>query len=104
MKARRKVVRAKNRRTGKVVELNEDRAYELFIGGLIGMWGLAIQMKLSDKAQAALFLAMHEGIKAATPKALVAVYHSLGGVPLPGGIGGLMLARTAIKKPNRGRR
>jgi len=76
-------VRALNRKTGKTIEIGEDRAYELFIGGLVGLWGMAAQMKLSDKTQAALFFALHEGIKAATPNALVKVYAALGGGPLP---------------------
>jgi hypothetical protein len=82
-KARPISVRARDRKTGRVYKVGADRAYELFIGGVTGLWSLAHQLKMPDKIGAALLLVLSEGVKVATPKALLAVYRSLGGKPLP---------------------
>jgi hypothetical protein len=83
-KARPISVRARDRATGRVVRIGADRAYELFIGGAVGLWSLSHQLKMPDKIAAALFLVLQEAVKVATPPALVAVHRSLGGKPIPG--------------------
>ncbi len=76
-------VRARDRRTGRVYSVSEDRAFELFIGGITGLWSMAHQMRMSDKIGAALFLVLQDAVQKAPPAALLKVYKALGGKPLP---------------------
>jgi hypothetical protein len=69
--------RMRHRRTGKVEDISADRAHELFIGGICGVWSLAIQFGMSIKVSEACQLVLKAGVEAATPEALATVYGKL---------------------------
>lgn len=94
-----KTYKAVSYATGKVIHLSADRAGELMIGGLVGILGLADQMKFSTKSTAALFGVLKEAVYHATPAALVAVYDRLGKDKLPADI-----RRAVLVKPNGARK
>jgi hypothetical protein len=87
-------------KTGKVTTFGEVRAYELFIGGLVGFISLADQMKFAARHTAALFDLMKDAVYRAPPAALVAVYDKLGNDNLPREVRAAILAKpNGARKP-----
>lgn len=79
MKRPRTRFKFRDRRTGKVMTMNADRAGELMLGGLVSIYSLGCQMGLSEKSTAALLDVLREAVGKATPGALAAAYDNLSG-------------------------
>lgn len=97
----------RRRQPSRRIELSQDKAVELFVGGLCSCLTLADRLELSASCGGALMSALSMALPDLTRtqlgiKGIVEVYHKIGG-ELPFEVGGELLAATARKRKRKTR-